>query len=284
MVRRLTMVALAVSAAACTALAGLDGLEFAAQGGAAASGGASSGGTGGGSGGGGTGASGGVGGVADTYAAEVLADLPLAYWRFGETAGPTAVDSSGNGNDGTYIGGVALAEPGVLAGDTAARFDGGDDEMTAGEIFDFAATAPFTVELWIRPDDIGSIGGVVCRYGWDGNNYLGWLLTGSSNVPDGLRFRRTGSPLLEGVSLADGEFNHVAVTFDGVTELLYLNGVEVDSRLPNALVDVGTDPFRVGRAANWGSYAGIIDELAIYDFALPPARIQAHRNAALGSQ
>jgi hypothetical protein len=49
-------------------------------------------------------------GVANTYDNAVLALGPLAYWKLDETSGTTAVDSSGNGNNGTYSStGVTLA-------------------------------------------------------------------------------------------------------------------------------------------------------------------------------
>src|SRR5690606_24456406 len=41
------------------------------------------------------------------YAASVLADAPVGYWRFGETSGTTATDMIGN-NHGAYHGGATL--------------------------------------------------------------------------------------------------------------------------------------------------------------------------------
>ena len=42
--------------------------------------------------------------ASDTYRAVVLAKGPVGYWRLGEPAGPMAVDLSGAGYDGTYVG------------------------------------------------------------------------------------------------------------------------------------------------------------------------------------
>lgn len=47
-------------------------------------------------------ADGGGGGSGSPYAALVQASSPLLYWRLGESSGTTAIDSSGNGRDGTY--------------------------------------------------------------------------------------------------------------------------------------------------------------------------------------
>ena len=60
-----------------------------------------------------------------TYEVRVLADAPFGYWRMGEAPGATAAaDTSGNGNAGTYSGGVTLGQPGFHGGDTAALFVG----------------------------------------------------------------------------------------------------------------------------------------------------------------
>jgi hypothetical protein len=54
---------------------------------------------------------------AGDYAAVVLADQPLAYWRFDEPAGTAnAADASNNGIEGLYVAGVTLETPGVIEG------------------------------------------------------------------------------------------------------------------------------------------------------------------------
>src|SRR4051812_1334419 len=51
------------------------------------------------------------------YSSAVLALSPIAYYRLGESSGTTAADSSGNGLNGTYNGGVTLGQPGGIFGD-----------------------------------------------------------------------------------------------------------------------------------------------------------------------
>src|SRR4051794_15418663 len=52
----------------------------------------------------------------------------LSYWRLGERSGTVAADVTGRA-PGTYLGGVGLGARGALSADTAARFDGVDDEL-----------------------------------------------------------------------------------------------------------------------------------------------------------
>ena len=51
------------------------------------------------------------------YRSAVMADSPSAYWRLGEASGTAAADQSANANGGTYAGGVALNQPGAIAGE-----------------------------------------------------------------------------------------------------------------------------------------------------------------------
>ncbi len=93
--------------------------------------------------------------VPTTYRDEVLSDTPAGYWRLAEASGATAVDETGNGNAGSYLGGVTRGVLGALAGDpnAAARFDGIDDRVTMGDpasgIFDFGS-GDFAVEAWLK--------------------------------------------------------------------------------------------------------------------------------------
>jgi hypothetical protein len=85
----------------------------------------------------------------DRYASEVMADGPAAYYRFEETMGARAEDSSGNDRDGQYFGTVELGAEGAVTGGRAVSLQAGD-YMVIGDEFDFADHAPFTFELWIR--------------------------------------------------------------------------------------------------------------------------------------
>ncbi|MBI3968024.1 MAG: PQQ-dependent sugar dehydrogenase, partial [Chloroflexi bacterium] len=89
--------------------------------------------------------------VSSAYASAVLTDLPVAYWRLGETSGP-AVDSSGNGYHGVYSGTVTLNQSGALRSEstTAAGFDGTNGHVVVPSGFaDFSGG--LTLEAWAYP-------------------------------------------------------------------------------------------------------------------------------------
>ena len=55
------------------------------------------------------------------YHAAVLASKPVAYWRFDEFTGPTALDTSGNNCHGLFENGVVFYLEGVDQGGFAAQ-------------------------------------------------------------------------------------------------------------------------------------------------------------------
>ena len=81
-----------------------------------------------------------------SFTSPTRADL-VAWWTFDDGSGTTAVDSSGNGNDGTLIGGATWVD-GQL-GD-AIQFNGTDSYVAAAHIpFD---NRSFTITMWVNPD------------------------------------------------------------------------------------------------------------------------------------
>jgi hypothetical protein len=85
-------------------------------------------------------------------------------------------------------------------------------------------------------------------------------------------------------ALTTGVWKYVVVTFDGITLTLYIDGQSQDSSAtPIVSIPATTNGFVLGgrNGGNFLHYAGVIDEVAVYDKALSPARIDAHRRAAL---
>lgn len=225
----------------------------------------------------GTNTGGGGGSSGPTYAEMVLGDGPVAYWRLGEDTTPTAVDATGNGHDGLYVGGVTIGVPGAIAGDadTAVHFDG-DAEVTVGDVFGFEGNAPFSVEVWLMPEiDACSFIGKVWRD--TTGTYQGWLVYLQDNELTVRRGYNLGGPMPP-----EGEFTHVVATYDGYTLRLYENGQLQSDREVSDAVPTHAEPFTFGRTYEWVAFQGVLDEVAVYDTNLPPARILAHYEKGAG--
>jgi hypothetical protein len=75
---------------------------------------------------------------------------------------------------------------------------------------------------------------------------------------------------------------HVVGTHDGVTQRLYLNGVQVASApLAGPASIYGSDLY-VGTWDGWGEwYGGIADDAAVYARVLSAAQVKAHYDAGV---
>jgi hypothetical protein len=228
------------------------------------------------------------------YAAAVLADRPIGYWRFSDQGAPKAVDASGHGNHGKYVGFVSTNNPGVCpnTSDQSIRFLG---KAYAGyvQISEFELPASFTVELWARS----------ASPEW---NTDGWLLAsreqprmlfhpdkGSRNWrfllmdADGTTYRTIYQHLPARI---DDRLHHYVGAYDCVTDRgwMYFDGALVAERVDvlgndrrtaplQTTIDVGRDI--VGSIDRYGE--GWIDEVAFYDRVLTADSVLKHYRTAM---
>ena len=87
-----------------------------------------------------------------SFASEIAADAPAVYFKLSETSGTVAFDSSGNGRNGTFVGGVALGQRGALAdtANTAALFDGVDDRVDISDSPSLRLDGSFSIEFFAK--------------------------------------------------------------------------------------------------------------------------------------
>jgi hypothetical protein len=220
--------------------------------------------------------------VAARYAAMVMADAPIGYWRFDDDAPPVAADASGHDRDGVYK--SVTFVPGVLTGNPAVELAGGGSgsAIELGDHFNFAGTAPFSVELWANPGtDDGLLLGRIDYDDTATSRYKGWFLNFSSTH---VGIRRAGLNLDVQTPLPIGTWTHVVATYDGFTLVMYVDGERRGQRLNEELVPVITSQFQIGRMSpsNWKPFNGRLDEVAIYDRALTEAQVSAHYQIVTG--
>jgi hypothetical protein len=231
---------------------------------------------------GGTGGDGvaGSGGASSAYANEVLSDSPLSYWRLGDVASQIAIDLVG-GRDGTFVGGIALGQPGALVGDPdkAVWLDGMDDSVLIGDFFDFPVHEAFSLEVWISSES--DEGDICAKEGVQLGNEAGYGMYLSIGAVVVHRHGDGVTDVLLGSALTPG-FNHVVTTYDGEELKLYVNGgltmsIDAAASLPD------TDlPFRIGAGQDGYNFQGGIDEVAVYSVALPAGRVAAHHAVGAG--
>lgn len=224
----------------------------------------------------------------DAYGKAVLADTPLAYWRFEETSPPTAKDERGL-HDAVYTLAPSLGEPGI-AGGRAVRFPAGQHAHVtqSSAAFNFPGKAPYAFEMWVKLSKLVNyqwLGGTEAmtdpRSGWsvwtDATGGAGYEVWGAAFTDGGSTQRRgvVAPPSL----IVPGQFQHVVASYNGASMQVWIDGVKRVAA--NDTTDApDTGPLMLGcRRASLPYQCiddGLIDEVAIYDHALLDTRIVAH--------
>jgi hypothetical protein len=76
-------------------------------------------------------------------------------------------------------------------------------------------------------------------------------------------------------------WSHLAVTYDGTTLRLYVNGAQAATRAAGGAMSVSTRPLKLGGNAVWGEwYAGLLDDVRVYNRALTATEIQTDMGRA----
>jgi trimeric autotransporter adhesin len=221
--------------------------------------------------------------VPSAYELAVLEDKPIVYLRFGEAQGASVAVDEMKTLDGTYPSpGKPLDVTGAIANDPNTALElGGISALTFPPGVDFQGKVPFSVELWIRRDASGASGFVI-----DNQSYppSGWSLYADGN---GIYFERRGSGGVTASGavngLPDTEWHHVVGTWTGEVHRLYVDGKLSEANASTATISREAGGFKIGGQnceCTTNFFRGGLDELAFYDSALTPVRIDAHLRAA----
>lgn len=225
------------------------------------------------------------------YDEVVLADGPVGYWRLGEASGAAvAVDASGNGRDGTYVGSTRVIADGAIAGDTdtASRFA----IMDAADPALGVTSSPYTYEIWLRRTDPTFVPNnhyclsTTVDGTWDatirmsGNGFGGWHKQADGN------FRLVSSPTVD-----LDVWHHLVLTWEADLVRFYVDGAEVGNLSAVGSWSSGRTFQRVTASSGIASHGSRpsgttnpieIDEAAVYARALTAAEVAEHYAAGRG--
>jgi hypothetical protein len=231
-----------------------------------------------------------VGPPQSAYAAAVLADSPIAYWRLDETSGTTARDSSGHGNDGTYIGVVSHGTAGAIASDpdTATTFDGATGYMDGGNRFAFTGQQALSLEAWVKANSTTSYLGIASREDTSGGPPSeGYVLfvSPSDGVFGFQRLDGASQTTVTSMSVASASaYVHIVATYDGSQMSIYVNGASELTQTASFPIAGAMNDFVVGAEAGGAEafFDGAMDEVAVYDHVLTPAQVSTHYMVGTG--
>jgi len=216
-----------------------------------------------------------------SYQLKVIKDSPVGFWPLDESSGVIAADSSGCGNNGTYVGSPASnILPLVSGGVSGTKITNTAYIIlpvtkdyygaTVSSSFGTSDTSDndFTLECWISPsiesesetklfaDSINDVG-----LFWDKGHIL-FKVSETDFVISPLSYSR--------------KTTHLVGNYTGESISLYIDGVEVESKALNNFKFINTSlSLSVGPTTTSGD-TFIIDAPAAYRYSLPSKTILSH--------
>ena len=205
----------------------------------------------------------------------VSAEL-VGQWKLDDGAGTTAMDASGNGNDGTLEG-----DPTVVDGQfgQALAFEGNRVVIPASDSLTAALfQGSFTMSAWINPTRTGNTWQQIFRSlrALDTNDTL------FINIDGRLSWRgRVGGAWAGGMCetapdvVPADQWTHVAVVGDGTNFRIYVNGA-LSQESAFQTTDGENVTYYIGGDTNAGeSYTGMIDDVRVYNHVLTEDDVMA---------
>ena len=203
----------------------------------------------------------------------------VGWWKFDETNGTVAYDSSGNGNDGNLTNGPTWAS-GKIGG--ALSFDGVDDYVLIPATSDLDLQT-LSISAWVYSSNYVQDGFIFEKTTNGELNTQYNLFLGSNNKI----YWRTKPPnagyengdLKTDTNLSS--WNLISGTYDGTSKKIYVNSDMVASMSWSSPVDTNPNGISIIGAfarISIGSdyfFNGTIDDVRIYDRALSAAEVQA---------
>ena len=228
--------------------------------------------------------------LADGYAANVLADNPIAYWRLDESAYTQGMqDSSGHGLSGSYTSSVDFGYGSSLAtdsGDTSAYFNGTASPLPYGSAPDNAAydsATSMTEEAWVKLAP--SVGWKkVLGKGNDTTEELSIWIDPSGNMQVDGKASGTAFSSPSTLHVTDSTWHYLVARYDASTGQVcaFLDNLTPQCQAEGGNLTPNSDGWAVGAELGGVSYPAIgqIDEIAVYGAALSNQRIADHYSAA----
>ena len=200
----------------------------------------------------------------------------VGWWKFDETAGSTATDSSGHKRDGTLNGGLMFEKDSAFGkAGRAIRLDAKDALIEVKDYKGISGTRPRTVAAWIKT---ASAQGEIVSWG---KRDFGQMFT-VGYIRGRVGVTPHGGYLYMNAETHDDKWHHVAVVVQKA-ELpnlhddvkLYLDGA------PAEIHDIGLLdlwPIQTGQEQNvriGQGFKGLVDDLRLYDRVLSDEEINA---------
>ncbi len=204
----------------------------------------------------------------------------VAAYGFEEATGTqTTIDASGSGNLGTISGATRIT---TTQFGKALSFNGTNNWVTINDSASVDLTTGMTLEAWVYPTSLNGWKTVLMKEQTGFASYWLYANDDASRPANVVNVGGTLRQLSAGSHLPTNTWTHLAATYDGSTQKLYVNGVLVGSRSQTGAIALSSGALRIGGNSLWGEYfTGYIDEVRIYNRALSQAEIASDSKIAV---
>lgn len=233
---------------------------------------------------------------------------PYSYTWTGAPLGTHSITARATDTEGASTASAAVKVTVTPApGTEALSFDGSDDYVTFGDN-PALKLGTFTLECWFKREAGGTgastgVGGVTgiplitkgrgqsdgsnvdCNYFFGIDETSGVLVADFEDLATGLNHPVSGSTVIP-----VGQWQHAVATFDGTSWHIYLNGTleaeaSTDGQVPrnDSIQHAGIGTAMNSTGTPEGKFAGVLDEVRIWNYARSLAEIQATMNSQLPS-
>jgi len=197
----------------------------------------------------------------------------VGWWRLDDGSGNTAADSSSYGNDGTLQGDPQWVT-GIVGG--ALEFDGNGDYVDCGNDAIFDITEEITLAVWVNANDIlngehnfwlGKGDNTYAIKHQSGNNLEFFIFDGGWNSIN----------YTTDIASLNGDWHHMAGTYDGSELKFYLDGELVDNLVYSSTIGTSNSAVTIGEnsQATGRYFDGMLDDPRIYNEALSQNEIRS---------
>lgn len=216
----------------------------------------------------------------------------VGWWKFDEGSGTTAIDSSGNGNNGTLTNGPTYVDGKI---GKALNFDGSNDRIVFGDISLFDFTNSFSISVWVKVSGApptSQFSTIIGKGGLQSSTgFGGWavFIADTGLIWFQTRYNTTVLQASSTLSIIDGNWHYITGIRNHLTNItmIYIDGIfatQASGALTNysstrylTIGDIellGTGSYgSVSAPATYEAYNGVIDDIRIYNRTLSESEI-----------
>lgn len=195
----------------------------------------------------------------------------LLHYSFDQAEGNTVIDESGHGQDGLLIGSASWD---AGRNGQALSLQGGYVKLPNGIL---AEQKAITIATWVQPSSLATWSRIF-DIGSSLSSYMFFTLNNGSSIQLGLHSGDTVQSLSGAQFPGSDSWQHVAVTLEDKTAIIYINGIEV---IKNTNLTITPDQLGVTTANYIGksqytsdpNYQGKMEDFRIYNRALDESEI-----------